>query len=257
MMTCLEVSSLLAEHSLASLPADRRALVETHLSQCAGCRGLVESINGITRMSVPQSLFTPEDVAPVRPMPARAWFLAVAFVVPVVLATIGVLCKGAYGWGALSLESILMYSILAVAAMGALTLGFYRQFKPGARDTVDGRAAMAVLVLGFVAFVSVEFGWHPEPDFDLSSALACFSFGLMVALGASLPLLSWARLGFAPNPRSASFWTGALASMAGMIALAIHCPYLELSHMLLGHASVIVVATCLVAFAARRLFGVR
>ena len=147
-----------------------------------------------------------EDIAPIRPMPARMWFIAVAFVLPLVLAVLAMLWKGAYGWDALPRESAFIYAVLTFAAMAALALALYRQFKPGARDTVDGRAAMAVLMVGFVAFASREFSsWHPEPRLALDSAWRCMSSGLMVALGASLALLSWARLGFAPNPKSAGF----------------------------------------------------
>jgi len=256
-MTCHDVSGVLAERPLTALVGNQRGEVEAHLAQCAGCCGVAESVDGITRMSVPPSLFTPKEIAPVRPMPPRIWFVGVAFVVPLVLAVLGVWWKGAYGWNVLPGESATLYALLGIAAMVALTLGFYRQFKPGARDTIDGRAAMAVLLLGFVAFAAVEFGWHPKAEGVLGSAWRCLSFGVEIAAGAALALLSWARQGFAPNPRSAAYWTGALASMAGMIGLAIHCPNLELSHLLMGHASVILVASCLVAWAARGLFGLR
>ncbi len=59
------------------------------------------------------------------------------------------------------------------------------------------------------------------------------------------------------NPKSASFWTGALASMAGLIALGIHCPNRELSHILFGHMSVILAGSFLVAWMSRRFFGLR
>jgi hypothetical protein len=115
-----------------------------------------------------------------------------------------------------------------------------------------------VLAVGFAAFVSVEFGWHPaDREPELLGAWTCFRFGTMVAVGASLGLLAWARLGFAANPKSASFWTGTLASMAGLIALGAHCPNLELSHLLLGHGTVILAGTFLVAWMGRRFFGLR
>ena len=256
-MTCADLSAILAERPLSSLSADQRAQVKAHLAECPGCRTLFEAIDGINRMPVPQSLFSPKEIAPVRPMPSRAWFIAMAFMLPLLLAVLGVLWKGSYGWDALPSEAAALYAILGVGALAALTLGFYRQFKPGARDTIDGRAAMAVLLLGFVAFISVEFGWHPKPGFALASAWRCLSFGVEIALVASLALLSWARQGFAANPHSASFWTGALASMAGMIALAVHCPNLELSHLLMGHATVILVTSCLAAWTGRRWFGLR
>ena len=76
--------------------------------------------------------------------------------------------------------------------------------------------------------------------------------GAKVALVASLGLLGLARLGFAPNPGSAGFWTGALGSLAGVGALTMLCPALEVSHLLMGHATVIVAVSGLVGFAGRR-----
>lgn len=242
---------------LASLPAERSAEAEAHMATCPGCRALAQSIDGIKRMPVPQSLFSPEVIAPVRPMPTRVWFIAVAFALPIALAALGVWWKGALGWDALPSEPAALFTVLAAAGLAALVLGFYRQFKPGARDSIDGRAAMAILLAGFIGWTLVEFAWHPAAGFEWAGAWRCFRFGTIVAVGASLALLGWARQGFAPNPRSASFWTGALASMAGMIALAIHCPNLEVSHLLMGHATVILVASYLVAAIGRRFFGLR
>src|SRR5450631_48733 len=81
MKTCLELTNILAERTRASLPPEQRAAVDAHLAECPACRRLVESIEGINSMPVPQSLFNcPEMIAPVRPMPSRLWFIAVAFV---------------------------------------------------------------------------------------------------------------------------------------------------------------------------------
>ena len=257
-MTCQELSTLLSERPLAALPADLRTQAEQHLATCPGCRSLTQMIDGIQRMPVPQSVFSPEKIAPVRPMPSRGLFIAFAFAAPILLAGLGVWWKGAYGWAVLPTDSAVLFAILSAIGLGALALGFYRQFKPGAKGTIDGLAAVMILLAGFVVFAAVEFGWHPaESALALPSAWRCMRFGTIVALGTSLALLSWARLGFASNSWSASFWTGALASMAGIIALGVHCPNLELSHILLGHASVILVASGLIAWMARRFFGLR
>jgi hypothetical protein len=256
-MTCGELSTILAERPRASLPADLRAQVDAHLAECPGCRNLVESIEGIENMPVPQSLFSPEEIAPVRPMTSGALFVGLALGVTLVLMAAAVIWKGAFGWEAMDGSTSGLFVALAVAGLGALGLGFYRQFKPGARDTVDGRAALAVLAAGAIAFAAVEFPWHPQEAGNLELAWVCLRFGVMVALVTSAALLIWSRQGFAANPRSASFWTGALASLAGMIALGVHCPVLELSHILLGHVSVILVASLIIAWMARRFFGLR
>jgi len=257
-MTCQELSRVLSERQLAALPPELRAQADAHLAGCPGCRSLVETVERFNRMPVPQSLFKLEEIVPVRPMPSRSLFIAIAFIVPLMLAAIVVYWNGAGGWKGMQPESEALFIIVAAAGLAALALGFYRQFKPGAREPIDGRAMIAVLLLGFVAYATIEFGWRP-PDMHqaVTWAWSCLRFGTIVALGTSLALLTWARLGFAANPRSASFWTGALASMAGLIALGLHCSNRELSHVLLGHATVILLAGYLIAWMARRFFGLR
>ena len=204
-------------------------------------------------MSVPASLFTPEEIAPVRPMPSRGWFVAIAFSLPILAGAMVAMMNDVAGWRQMPVESEVLFSILSIAGLAALAVGFYRQFKPGAREPVDGRAALTVLVAGFVAFAAVEFGWHPSGPV-VYGALGCLRLGMLGALGSSVLLLLWARKGYAVNPGSASFWTGTLASMAGLIALGLHCPNLELSHQLLAHGSMIVLSSYVVAWMGRRIF---
>ena len=204
-------------------------------------------------MRVP--LFTPQEVAPVQPMPSRGRFIAIAFSLPILAGAVVAMLNGGAGWKQMPGESAVLFSLLSVFGLAALATGFYRQFKPGAREPIDGRGALAVLLAGFIAFATVEFGWHPGGD--LLGAWRCLRMGMLVALAASFPLLVWARKGYAVNPGSASFWTGTLASMAGLIALGLHCQNLEMSHQLMGHATAIVVSSCLVSWMARRLFGLR
>lgn len=191
-------------------------------------------------------------------MPSRGWFIAIAFSLPILAGALVAAMNGVAGWKRMPMESAVLFSILSLSGLAALSVGFYRQFKPGAREPVDGHAALAVLVAGFIAFAGVEFGWHPQDAQSIvMGAWGCFRLGTIVALGASLLLLLWARKGYAVNPGSASFWTGALASMAGLIALGLHCAAFDLSHQLVGHGLMIVISSYLIAFMARRLFGLR
>ncbi len=256
-MTCQEISVALSQRSLAALPVISRNAAQTHLASCRNCRGLLESIDGFQRMPVPQSLFIADEIAPVHPMPSRAWFITIAFSLPVLAGFVVALLNGLEGWRTMAHESALLFSILSLLGLGALALGFYRQFKPGAQEPIAGQAALAVLVAGFVAFASVEFGWRPGGDSIILNTGKCLLMGTLVAVAASVVLLFWARKGYAVNPRSASFWTGTLASMAGLIALGLHCPNLELSHQFMGHGSMIIGSSYLVAWMARRLFGLR
>ncbi|HEY3742684.1 MAG TPA: hypothetical protein VGL53_22715 [Bryobacteraceae bacterium] len=210
-------------------------------------------------MPLPHALFAPPDeIAPVRPMPSSPLFIGLAFLIPLVAAAFAGWVKGAFGWHAMPPETAGLFAALSLAGLAGLALGFYRQFKPGSRDTIDGRAAAALLLAGLIAFAAVEFPWHPAGAGPLvEGAARCLIFGTVVALATSLVLLAWARLGFAPNPKSAAFWTGALSSAAGVIALGFHCPNQELSHILLGHVPVIIASSFAIVWIARRFFGLR
>lgn len=258
-MTCQELSTLLSERSLASLPANLRAAADAHLAECPGCRVLIESIDGMNRMPLPHALFAPPDeLAPVRPMPSSPLFVGLAFLIPVAAAALAAWVKGPFGWHAMPQETAGLFAALSLAGLAGLALGFYRQFKPGSRDTIDGRAAAAVLLAGLIAFAAVEFPWHPPVAGRLlGGAMRCLLFGTGIALATSLALLGWARLGFAPNPKSAAFWTGALSSAAGIIALGFHCPNLEVTHILLGHAPVVIASSFAIVWIARRFFALR
>ena len=256
-MNCQEVSNILSECSAAAVPAGQRESVDAHLSECPACSGLVQSIDGIQHMPVPQSLFAPQEVPPVRPMTSSVMFIGITFVLSFLVAAIVAIWKKPDGWRALPDSSAVLFVMLASVGLGALVLGFYRQFKPGARDTLDGRAAVAIFAAGFVAYAAVEVGWRPVEDLGISWAWRCLTTGTLVAVATALALFSWARQGFAANPKSAGFWTGALASMSGIIALTVHCPALELSHWLIWHGSVIVIASGLSAWIGRRFFSLK
>ena len=188
-------------------------------------------------------------------MPSKSWFVAIAFSLPVLAGTVVAILNGAAGWRKMPVDLALLFCFLSIVGVAVLSVGFYRQFKPGTREAVDGRAALVILVAGFVAFASVEFPWHPDREAALVP-WRCLRLGTLVALGASVLLLLWARKGYAVNPVSASFWTGTLASMAGLIGLGLHCPRFELSHQLAGHAPMIVFSCYGVAWLARR-FGLK
>ena len=205
-------------------------------------------MNSITKAA----RFHPGKIPPVRPMPSGGWFVAIAFSLPVLAGAVVALLNGAAGWKKMPTEAAILFCGLSVAGLAALAVGFYRQFKPGEREPADGRAALVILLAGFAAFAGVEFGWHPGGDDTLFNAWRCLRIGTSVALAAAVLLLLWARKGYAVNPASAAFWTGTLASMAGLIALGLHCQGFELSHQLMGHASMIVVSCYGVAWLARR-----
>ena len=59
------------------------------------CRGLVESIDEILSMPIPEAPYSPEEIRPVRPMPSRGWFIAIAFLLPLMAGAVVAMVNGA------------------------------------------------------------------------------------------------------------------------------------------------------------------
>ena len=252
-MRCDELSTALSQQGLADLPEQSRVAASSHLATCAGCRQLLETVEGFQLVPVPRPQFSPPDLAPVLPMPSQVEFAALACFLPLVIVGLGVLWKGVYGWPQLGTGTQALFGALAISAVAATVWALYRQFKPGAGESWDGRLAAIVTLGGFAAFaVAMGSGWHPESGGGARVAWSCFRFGAIVATGSALGLFALTRRGFAANPDSASFWIGGLASVSGVIALTLHCPVHELSHLLFGHATVIAAGGVVIALAARQ-----
>ena len=252
-MNCETLSDALSGENLAELPPESRAAAELHLSNCATCRQTLEAIEGIKTISAPRPRFIPTDLAPVSPMPSRMVFVGLACVLPLLVAAVSAWSKGLDGWQELGPASRVLFGGLTALALAALVSTLYLQFKPGAGESIDGRKAVAATLAGFAIFaLSLGAGWHPDAGGGAETAWICFRFGSIIAAGATLGLFALARRGFAANPNSASFWIGSLASLSGVIALTLHCPVQELSHLLLGHATVIAASGCLLALAVRQ-----
>lgn len=256
-ITCTAASAHLAETRMDALPEDLRAAVREHLDACPNCRAMVEFVEGVREMPASKPGFQPDVIEPVKPM-ARPWlFIGVALLALALFAWAGVAWNGPYGWHALDTSQAALFVLLCAAGLVPLALGFYREFKPGAGEGVDNRLIVAALVLVYAVYSASEFVWAGNVGLNPGVGFRCFRFGMMISLAGAVTLLLWARQGFAANPTSAAVWTGAFSSLSGIIALQIHCPVLETSHLLLGHAPVIVVATYLTVWMSRRVFGLK
>jgi hypothetical protein len=91
-------------------------------------------------------------------------------------------------------------------------------------------------------------------EWFVSQGVACLTAGLVQALPASVAAWLLLRRGFAVNSIAAGFAKGALAGLAGVTMLELHCLNFEAPHVMVWHIAVLPISGAvgmLVAWMAR------
>jgi hypothetical protein len=146
---------------------------------------------------------------------------------------IGVM-TGASGWDAMTL-------LQRVALLGGLGAGVWMLARASAHLMVPGSSpgwirpgVAGLLSLGFFALILPFFPLDPDsipPRLNAVCFRAAFVMSIPAAVAGYLVLRRGARFG-----RERLGWTlGLLAGLAGALAVQLHCPVLELSHIAFGH----------------------
>jgi hypothetical protein len=109
---------------------------------------------------------------------------------------------------------------------------------PGAGRAVRPLPLMALACAVLAVVFALAFHDYSTASF-LSQGVGCLRAGLLNALGAAL--LAWLvlRRGFAVDSAAAGAAVGALAGLAGVLMLELHCPILKAPHAMLWHTAVI------------------
>ena len=189
------------------------------------------------------------SLKPVRPLPSP-WILAGGLLlVAGAVAVAGAARVGFFGieqmapWQRLLIFPAL--GILAVIAaselVSAMIPGSLRRISSGALLTVAIAALLVVFALSFRDYQTVHF---------ISAGVTCLVVGTLHAIPAAL--LSWLvlRRGFAVKPVSAGLAAGALAGLAGLGVLELHCNNFQAAHVLVWHTAVVLVSATAGALAA-------
>jgi len=184
------------------------------------------------------------NLRPVRPLASRGiYFAAFAgiFVAVCVASWLGIPARG---WQALSdLQRTLVFApMIAIAALLAFSL--VRQMTPADGYSRSTAMLAASLFLWLLVFMLLVFRPLPEPAF-LYDAEGCFRMGMMFAIPAAI-MVAWLFSRGAPlHPGLAGATAGGLAGLTGLAVLEIHCPILNLYHILTAHVSVTLVCALL------------
>jgi hypothetical protein len=212
-MTNREMDGMLSSPELPPLPADRLRQIETALLA---------------------------DLKPVRPLaPDGVYFLGFAGIF-VAVCILGCYLVGRHGWHALSdFQRIAVFVPLALST-ALLAVSLVRQMRPAARRVRFSAFFSALIFLLLLASMAVIFQPMQEQSF-VRNGLACFRTGMAFAVPAALLFVLLLRRGAVLSPALIGATAGGLAGLAGLAVLEIHCPNLNVYHVVVWHVSVAVV----------------
>jgi hypothetical protein len=184
------------------------------------------------------------DLRPVRPL-ASAGIYFVAFAG--IFAAIWVaswLAIPVRGWEALSdLQRTWVFAPM-IAIVALLAFSLVRQMTPAAGYSRGAAMLAGSLFLWLLVFMLLVFRPMPEAGF-VHDAEGCFRMGMLFSIPAAI-MVAWVlSRGAALHRGLAGATAGGLAGLTGLAVLEIHCPILNLYHILMGHVSVAVVCALL------------
>ena len=193
-------------------------------------------------------------LTPVRPLPS-AWQLAARVAVAsAVLAIAGALLLGPHGIRLMSgVQEAAIFPLLALwmALAAAVCVA---EAIPGSRRMIAPWLVVVCVCVTLAAVFAGVFHNYATEQF-VSQGMRCLVAGLAQAVPAAAATWWILRRGFAVNPRAAGFAGGALAGLAGVLMLEIHCPNFEAPHVMVWHVAVVPLAGAMGMLAARMRAG--
>jgi hypothetical protein len=194
------------------------------------------------------------SLQPVRPLPP-AWVITGGLIlVCAAVSFLGAARAGFFGVEKMDLlERCVIFPALGLLAW-AMASAFVHEMTPGSRRRVSPGALLAlgcVALLGLFALLFRDY----RTDHFFSIGIVCLVTGFIHAVPAGLLCWLLLRRGFAVNPVSAGLIAGALAGLAGVGVLELHCPNFQAAHILVWHTAVVPVsaaAGALVGWLVRR-----
>jgi hypothetical protein len=184
------------------------------------------------------------SLRPVRPLPPAGLMIVGLVLISAAVSLAGAARAGFIGFARMDLlERSLIFPVLVLLTWLAAA-SFVQQMIPASRRRVSPGM---LLVLGCVALLAVfaDLFRNYHTDHFVSAGIACLLTGLLHAIPAGL--LGWLllRRGFAVNSVSAGLVAGALAGLAGVSMLELHCPNFQAAHILVWHIAVVPVSAAL------------
>jgi len=181
------------------------------------------------------------SLRPVRPL-TPIWVLSGALgLIGSVVALIGAARAGFQGFEALGfLSRVLIFSALALFIWAAARRAV-NEWTPGSRRRLSTAGLVAAFSVALAVVFALLFDDYRTENF-VSAGLTCLSTGVLHAVPAAL--IGWwvLRRGCALDSVSAGLAVGALAGLAGLAVLELHCANFEAAHVLVWHTLVVPVS---------------
>lgn len=184
------------------------------------------------------------DLKPVRPVASTGVYFGAFTGIFIAVCVIGGALVGQQGWRALSeLQKLAVFVPLA-ATIALLAFSLVRQMRPAAKYArFSALLSLSVFVL-LLLIMTVIFQPVQESAF-VRHGLACFRTGMAFAIPAAFLFSLLLLRGAALSPLVTGATAGGLAGLVGLAVLEIHCPNLNVYHIVVWHVSVTLV--CIVA----------
>ena len=194
------------------------------------------------------------SLQPVRPLPP-AWVITGGLIlVCAAVSLLGAARAGFFGVEKMDLlERYLIFPALGLLAW-VMASAFVHEMTPGSRRRVSPGALLALGCIALLGLFALLFRDY-RTDHFFSIGIVCLVTGFIHAVPAGLLCWLLLRRGFAVNPVSAGLIAGALAGLAGVGVLELHCPNFQAAHILVWHTAVVPVsaaAGALVGWLVRR-----
>jgi len=181
------------------------------------------------------------SLRPVRPLPP-SWVLSSALgLIGGAVALIGAARAGFQGLEALGfLSRVLILGALAVFIWAAARRAV-DEWTPGSPRPLSTGGLVAAFSVALAVVFGLLFNDYRTENF-LSAGLTCLGTGVLHAIPAAL--IGWwvLRRGCALDSMSAGLAVGALAGLAGLAVLELHCANFEALHVLVWHTLVVPVS---------------
>jgi hypothetical protein len=181
------------------------------------------------------------SLRPVRPLPPPRLLVTALVIVCIVVASLGGTLLGLHGIHNMSAAEIgLIFPILGILVWLAAAVSV-KQMIPGSRHLMAPWVSVAISCAALIAVFALLFhDWRSERF--ISQGVACLSAGLLLGIPAAFLSRLVLRRGFATNSLLAGFTQGALAGLAGVSMLELHCRNFEVLHVMVWHTAVLPLA---------------
>jgi hypothetical protein len=239
-MNCREVEEALTISNTGGTDKVTQS-VRAHIEECKNCREfarIVELPSSDAQIDPGQidrlQKMIVGDLRPVRPL-LPTWVFFLAFVIVfVALSYMGVSYLKPYGWFVLMpAQKVAIFSSLAASA-GLLAFSLVRQMVPGQKSLLRPGLLPIVLFVFLCLVVASVFQVKADPHF-LQWGYRCMKAGVPYGIPAALVFWLILRRGAILSPRVVGAITGMLAGLVSTTVLEVHCPYLNVWHILVWH----------------------